>query len=149
MVWDKNERRKNNGRRMSDKVEVCPFHDLQCKAVLKNRDIIEDLKTTYITKEDLKEVYQVINAVKKEKADWKVLSLYIASSVVAFGLFIGIMLYETRDSKQKIEVVRTNVTIMEANQKVLMRAFNIEPLNSMKEVKKHEKEVNKKDNSTD
>lgn len=133
MIWDGIERRKNNGRRKTD---TCVFHQIVIDEVNKNRVDIKELRENLATKGDIKSLEEKV----EKKADWKVLSLYIITSLSAFAIFAGAIIWEQRDEKKDLKEITSSVNIMNANQKILMRALHIQPVpeSKPKEVKENE-----------
>lgn len=127
--WDGVERRRktvegkiNDGRRKTD-CNVCPVHDIMFAEVTRTRDKIDN----FVTKEDLEEMKKDIKELADKKIDKWIVSLFIITSIAAFVFFAGAVLYSVRQGNEKVEVVEDTVHIINANQQVLLRAFDIEP----------------------
>jgi hypothetical protein len=115
MIWEpgKDEDRRNGvGRRLEDR-NTCSFHKIKCRAIEKNEIHIEQLFEKMATKDDVKEMKDLI----KTKAPRWVVTLFITTSVIIFLTVIGWI-------GLRLEAIPK----IEANQEILMDAFRIEPV---------------------
>ena len=111
---------------MSKDFEVCPFHKFKCEEINKNRQDIEEMKQTLATKDDFKILHQ---AVEKRMPIWTLSALIL----IVMGI-IGYLIYDMRGFAAEAKTINTNVSTLKANQNILLRAFNIAPVEQPKEV---------------
>ena len=86
------------------------------------------------TKEDLKSLFEEV----KGKAPWKVLALFITTSVVIGGAALTIMWTMFQANHKEITEIREVTTVSAANQKILMKAFHLEHFDKVEDVKNGE-----------
>lgn len=121
--WDGEERRKEI-RRVGDR-DVCPFHKIKCDQIHKNENHIEQLFEKMATKEDIKDMRKAIEKIDESKAPRWVVGTMIVTAVpilIALVVWLGSRL--------------DTVYVMKANQEILMKAFDIQPVNTVKEAEK-------------
>jgi hypothetical protein len=134
MVWNKTERRKGRGRRVDDDLNLCPFHKTKCDEIYRNRDRIDELKDSIVTR---KEFEKMDIAIKSKAPRW-VLVLFITTSVIVGGLVFNAILTGIKETHAEMKNVGENFWELKANQKILLQAFNITPISKQREVEDEE-----------
>jgi hypothetical protein len=119
MNWDGNERREHI-RRKADR-EVCAFHDIKCREIQSNKNTIHEIEGKMATKDDLNHLWDEV----KVKAPRWVLILLVGLMITVVGWLIAGM--EKRFNQ---------VYILNANQQILLKAFDIQPVRTVNEAEK-------------
>ena len=113
-------------------LQVCPFHRLKCKEIEKNRKDIDEMKDKLATKADLKEIKDAVE---------KKMPLWALASFILIGMGVSTYFtYDLRANAREVKTINLNVSTLKANQDLLLRAFNITPLEpeKPKEVKEND-----------
>lgn len=121
--WDGKEDRRQIIRREVDK-QVCPFHKIKCDAIQANKNSIHEIEGKMATKEDL---YKLEGKIDNSAPRW-VLTLLALLTAGTIAWMVTRM--ETRFD---------SIYVMKANQEILLKAFHIEPIKTVKEA---EEELN-------
>jgi hypothetical protein len=113
MVWTGKERRQQI-RRDADRA-VCPYHDLKfnqvCGNLNNNDQAIKEIKENMVTKEDFKEIKKSISS---KAPRWVVVTMITTAVPIVIALMVWI--------GSRLDTISS----VEANQKVIMEAFDIE-----------------------
>lgn len=120
--WNGEERREFV-RRKTDR-EVCAFHSIKCKAIEANKRTIHEIEGKMATKEDLNHLWDEV----KVKAPRWVLILLV-------GLMISVLGWLVTGVEKKFG----QIYVLKANQEILLKAFDINPVKTVQEA---EKELN-------
>ena len=118
--WDGKTERRTHIRRAGDR-DVCPFHKIKCDSIHENKINIRNIEANMVTKSDLK---GVIEDIRTKSPRWVVITMITITTAM-----LGWMVLRMEDKFDSIYV-------MKANQQILLKAFHIEPVATVKEAEK-------------
>lgn len=98
---------------------VCPYHEIKCEEIRKNTRNIEKLRDD-------------MNEELKNKVPRWVFITFITSAITVFTIFSGLVLYGVRASNKEIKSANNLMSTVQANQKILLEAFDIKPVEKSK-----------------
>lgn len=109
---------------------VCPYHEIKCEEIRKNTRNIEKLRD-----ENIKEIGKLrddMNEELKNKVPRWVFITFVTSAITVFTIFSGLVLYGVRASNKEIKSASNAMSTVQANQKILLEAFDIKPIEKNK-----------------
>jgi len=119
---------------MINENKYCPLHNIKCKDIERNQEEINKIKEVLIKREEWEDMKKEI----RSKAPRWVLVLFITTSITIGGTIGASILWGVRESNKEIKSVNNSMIMMQANQRILLEAFDIKPIEKNKEVLENE-----------